>query len=202
MAKTPMPLPVKVHQNSASNLLPVPAASEQGGEGDSLAEWAEHYFRFEVTTSQRSQKEQRRDLDLFLRFMAAATGTLERNAWTPRVSRAFVDTLRKELDEGGSRHYSDRTINRMAARGRRGMPIMPMPRRRADGKRASARGGRVKAASRANGSAPALALTRPSCADHPAGIRSSLTRKTVAHPDPLPRAGEGVARPAISARRR
>ena len=110
-----MPLPVKVHQNSASNLLPVPAASEQGGEGDSLAEWAEHYFRFEVTTSQRSQKEQRRDLDLFLRFMTAVAGTLERSAWTPRVSRAFVDALRKEIDADGSRHYSDRTINRVAA---------------------------------------------------------------------------------------
>jgi hypothetical protein len=64
-----------------------------------------------------------------------------------------------------------------------------MPRRRADGKRASARGGRVKAASRANGSASALALTRPSRADHPADIRSFLTRKTVAHPIPLPLAG-------------
>jgi integrase len=102
-------------QNGAPNLLPVLAGLGEGGGDDSLDLWAEHYFRFEVTTSVRSQKEQRRDLELFLRFMAAATGTLERSAWTPRVSRAFVDALRKEIDQDGSRHYSDRTINRVAA---------------------------------------------------------------------------------------
>ena len=89
-------VPANVDQKSAPNLLPALAPAEAAGEGDSLALWAEHYFRFEVTTGTRSQKEQRRDLALFLRFMEAATGTLERRAWTPRLSRAFVEALRKE----------------------------------------------------------------------------------------------------------
>jgi site-specific recombinase XerD len=77
--------------------------------------WAEHYFRIEVTTGERSQKEQRRDLALFLRFMEQAAGTLARSTWTPRLSRAFVDGLRRELRTDGARHYSDRTINRVTA---------------------------------------------------------------------------------------
>ena len=47
--------------------------------------------------------------------MESAASTLERSAWTPRLSRAFVEALRKEINENGSRHYSDRTINRVAA---------------------------------------------------------------------------------------
>ena len=47
--------------------------------------------------------------------MEAAAGTLERSAWTPRLSRAFVEALRKEINADDSRHYSDRTINRVAA---------------------------------------------------------------------------------------
>jgi integrase len=38
-----------------------------------------------------------------------------RAQWTPRLSRAFVDTLRKEVKEKGGRRWSDRTINRMVA---------------------------------------------------------------------------------------
>ena len=115
MGNRQVPVPQNVDQNGAANLLPVPAAPEGAGAGDTLDFWAEHYFRFEVTTAERSQKEQRRDLALFLRFMEAAAGTLARGAWTPRVSRAFVDALRKEIREDGARHYSDRTINRVAA---------------------------------------------------------------------------------------
>ena len=102
-------------QNGASNLLPVLAGPGEAGGEDSLAVWAEHYFRFEVTTSARSQREQHRDLELFFRFLMAAAGTDQRSAWTPRLSRAFVEALRKEINEDGSRHYSDRTINRVLA---------------------------------------------------------------------------------------
>jgi hypothetical protein len=55
-----------------------------------------------------------------------------------------------------------------------------MPTHRSDGRPPSARSGRVKAASRPSGSAPALALTRTMRADNPETIRSTLTAKTVA----------------------
>ena len=55
-----------------------------------------------------------------------------------------------------------------------------MPNLRSDGKPRSAPVGRVKAASRGSGSAPALALTRPAGADHTSISRSPLTHKTVA----------------------
>ena len=55
-----------------------------------------------------------------------------------------------------------------------------MPNLRSDGKPRSAPVGRVKAATRASGSAPALALTRPAGADHTSISRSPLTYKTVA----------------------
>jgi integrase/recombinase XerC len=115
MEHRPLPAGEILDRNGAANLLPVPAPAEAAGAGDTLDLWAEHYFRFEVTTSARSQQEQRRDLALFLRFMEGAAGTLQRSAWTPRLSRAFVEALRKELHPDGSRHYSDRTINRIAA---------------------------------------------------------------------------------------
>lgn len=36
---------------------------------DGLRWWLEQYFRFEVTTALSSQRVQRRDLELFLRYM-------------------------------------------------------------------------------------------------------------------------------------
>ena len=47
------------------------------GASDSLRTWAEAYFRFEVTTCEISQKEQRRDLGYFLVFMEAEEGSDE-----------------------------------------------------------------------------------------------------------------------------
>ena len=52
------------------------------------------YFQLEVTTSERSQKEQQRDLKLFIAFMREQEGNEQRMKWTPRLSRAFVDALR------------------------------------------------------------------------------------------------------------
>jgi hypothetical protein len=57
-----------------------------------------------------------------------------------------------------------------------------MPRRRSDGGSRSVRTGRVKAASRASGSANALALTRPDRTDTLKPKKSRLTGKTVASP--------------------
>jgi len=62
-----------------------------------------------------------------------------------------------------------------------------MPKHRSDGLQPSAGAGRVKAVSRASGSANALALTRPDPADTLMPIRSPLTNKTVAHPRSFPR---------------
>ena len=58
---------------------------------------------------------QRRDLTRFLRFMEAEEGSDERDRWTSRLSRAFIDALRNEVAEDGSRYFSDRTIARIAA---------------------------------------------------------------------------------------
>ena len=82
---------------------------------DTIPAWAELYFRFEVTTSERSQKEQQRDFRLFHAFLLREAGSDERTQWTPRVSRAFVDALRSEVKEEGGRRWSDRTVNRIVA---------------------------------------------------------------------------------------
>jgi len=81
---------------------------------DPVSTWAALYFRREVTTSARSQREQRRDLQLFLDFLFRTAGNDERLQWTPRLSRAFVDSLRQER-RGEHRRWSDRTINRIIA---------------------------------------------------------------------------------------
>jgi site-specific recombinase XerD len=93
--------------------LPVRLDLEDGN--DSLAGWLEAYFAVEVTTAKSSRAVQRRDLTRFLRFMQAEEGSDERSLWTSRLSRAFLDDLRSELAEDGSRYFSDRTIARMTA---------------------------------------------------------------------------------------
>src|SRR5512132_3210829 len=82
---------------------------------DSLAAWLEAYFAVEVTTAQSSRAVQRRDLGRFLAFMQAKEGSDQRSLWTSRLSRAFLDALRNEIDQQGSRHFSDRIIARIAA---------------------------------------------------------------------------------------
>jgi hypothetical protein len=61
---------------------------------DTLDYWAEAYFQVEVTTSPRSQVEQKRDLRQFLQFVLDEESTLDRARWTPRLSQAFVQFLR------------------------------------------------------------------------------------------------------------
>jgi len=82
---------------------------------DTISFWIEAYFRFEVTTSQSSQKMQRRDLALFRDFLLDEAKSEERRFWTPRMSKAFKDHLKKVEWRKGKIGYSDRTINRMIA---------------------------------------------------------------------------------------
>src|SRR5512147_2003166 len=77
---------------------------------ESLAGWLEAYFAVEVTTAASSRGVQRRDLTRFLAFMLAEEGSDERSLWTSRLTRAFLDALRNEVDEKGARRFSDRTI--------------------------------------------------------------------------------------------
>jgi integrase len=97
-------------QNAASKLWP-------GEEGlpDTVSAWAERYFATEVTTGERSRKEQARDFRLFIAFLRNEIGSEERLRWTPRVSREFVDYLRSQLHEDGQRRFADRTVNRVLA---------------------------------------------------------------------------------------
>ncbi len=82
---------------------------------DGLTWWMEQYFRFEVTTALSSEKVQRRDLELFLRFLRSEEKTDARASWTPRLSRDFQTYLQHMLKEGGGRVWSDKTITRMMA---------------------------------------------------------------------------------------
>jgi len=80
---------------------------------DTLDAWAEFYFSFEVSTSQKSQKEQKRDMTLFLSFMSKEIGNLERTNWTPRLTQSFIDYMRHETDVNGKRRWGDKYINRI-----------------------------------------------------------------------------------------
>jgi hypothetical protein len=77
--------------------------------------WVEQYFQVAVTTSPASQRVQRRDLGVFLRYLVAETGTDQRLAWTPRLARAFQDHLQQTLTTQGQRAWSDKTVIRMLA---------------------------------------------------------------------------------------
>ena len=80
---------------------------------DGLRTWSRWYFDHAVTTVARSQKEQVRDLNLFIRYMEQTEKTDARSMWTPRLSESFKDHLKRSLHKDGSRHWSDRTINRV-----------------------------------------------------------------------------------------
>jgi integrase len=82
---------------------------------DTISVWMQAYFRFEVTTALSSQKVQQRDLSLFRDFLIDETGQEQRSLWTPRLSKAFKDHLKKVEWRPGHIGYSDRTINRTMA---------------------------------------------------------------------------------------
>lgn len=104
-------VPQKYDQIATPNNLDLVVIPQNAPDG--LQIWSRWYFDHAVTTVERSQKEQRRDLNMFLRFMALTEKTDERPKWTPRLSEAFKTHLKSALHEDGSRHWSDRTINRV-----------------------------------------------------------------------------------------
>lgn len=80
-----------------------------------LRDWVEAYFAVEVTTLDSSRKVQGRDLELFARFFEDETKGTSIDNWTPRLSQAFLNSLRGTVKEGGGRQWNDRTINRILA---------------------------------------------------------------------------------------
>lgn len=97
-------------RKNAVTLIPVVA-----DDSERLAWWVERYFQVAVTTSPASQRVQRRDLGVFLRYVVAETGTDQRLAWTPRLARAFQDHLQQTLTPQGHRAWGDKTVSRMLA---------------------------------------------------------------------------------------
>jgi integrase len=103
--------PLSVAENVSRNKVPLPGPAAT----DDLALWLEAYFQLAVTTADASRAVQRRDVGRFLAFMQDEVGHTRRPAWTPRLSRAFVNALRATLTEQGGRRWSDPTINRILA---------------------------------------------------------------------------------------
>jgi integrase len=97
-------------QNNIGDLIEI-----KEGYPDTISFWIAAYFRFEATTSKSSQKIQKRDLNLFRDFMMADCGREDRPFWSPRLSKAFADNLKKRDRQKGRAGYSDRTINRILA---------------------------------------------------------------------------------------
>ena len=82
---------------------------------DSLVWWIEKYLSVWVTTVENSGREQRRDIQAFLWFMMREVKHDHPDAWTPRLTHAFKAALQNFVDADGTRHWSDRSINRMLA---------------------------------------------------------------------------------------
>ncbi len=113
-AVAPVPVPAGDAGGGKSRALPV-RLDLAAADSDSLAGWLEAYFAVEVTTAESSRGVQRRDLGRFVSFMRTEEGSDDRSLWTSRLSRAFLDALRREIDEEGRRRFSDRTIARITA---------------------------------------------------------------------------------------
>lgn len=79
---------------------------------DTLTAWKSLYFN-SVTTAASSRQVQSRDIQALINFVIAENGNDARQHWTPRLSRAFLDSLKSQVDEAGKRRYVDRTINRI-----------------------------------------------------------------------------------------
>jgi len=62
---------------------------------DGLRIWSQWYFDHAVTTVARSQKEQVRDLNLFIQHMELTEKTDERPRWTPRLSESFKENMKE-----------------------------------------------------------------------------------------------------------
>ncbi|HND22581.1 MAG TPA: hypothetical protein PLB18_24645 [Acidobacteriota bacterium] len=84
----PENIPRITTRNDEMSLIRVP-----DGAPDSLQWWSDQYFRHCVTTSQASQKMQRRNLDLFTQYTSDEERTDQRTVWTPRLARDFQQFL-------------------------------------------------------------------------------------------------------------
>jgi integrase len=102
-------VPQKASRKNNQALIRIPESMP-----DTIPWWVEQYFRFEVTTSSSSQKVQQRDLNLFVWYMTDLERNDQRISWSPRLSKAFQEFLKREL-VNGERRWSDRTINRIMA---------------------------------------------------------------------------------------
>jgi hypothetical protein len=101
-----------VAQNTTRKNVRALVPRHAGGQ-DGLGWWVEQYFQHAVTTSPASQRVQRGDLGLFLRYLQSEESTDQRLAWTPRLARAFQQHLRQTLTPEGPRAWSDKTIQRI-----------------------------------------------------------------------------------------
>ncbi len=69
---------------------------------DYLHRWSDIYFATQVTKSPRSQKEQKRDLSLFLSFMEQKVGSTSRSSWLSRDASDFLAALQNTVKDDGS----------------------------------------------------------------------------------------------------
>lgn len=87
----------------------------KAGKKDTLTEWGNIYFNYEVTTAESSRKTQVRDIGYLIEFSINFNGSDKRTDWTPRLSRCFLEYLRSASNRNGSRRWNDRTVNRIIA---------------------------------------------------------------------------------------
>jgi len=87
----------------------------QINQNDTISFWLESFFQVEVSNSIKSQKQQRRDIEIFKIFLIATEGSDDRLLWTPRLTSLYLNHLRATILDDGQRRWSDRTINRMLA---------------------------------------------------------------------------------------
>jgi integrase len=102
-----------IQNNKHNNLISTPSSSEKYPE--ELDWWMKEYFENEVHTSSETRKAQIRDISIFLDYMFLHNKTLNRNHWTLKVTRNFIDWLRTHTDSRGNILRNDRTINRIMA---------------------------------------------------------------------------------------
>lgn len=99
----------------ALQITPPNKLAEQNQALTSLAAWMAAYFQYEVTTLPSSQKEQQRDLKLFLEYVIEENGDDRIDGWSPRLTQSFKIHLQAQKKKDGTRRRSDRTVNRILA---------------------------------------------------------------------------------------
>ena len=68
-------------------------------DNDRLSVWLEIYFEIEVTTAERSKKEQRRALETFVNFLVMEAGDDLGKYWTPHRIRPFRERYENQISE-------------------------------------------------------------------------------------------------------